>query len=180
MPRKFLKKFMPQPETIRQHRSLQILSRWLHDPNLWHLNRYSVSTAFFIGLFCAFIPLPAQMLFAAALAIWWRANLAISVALVWITNPLTMPFFFGGAYLLGMKLMQRPPPPSFSPTLAWFEQQAGAMWQPFLLGNLVCGLIAGVLSAIAIRVLWRMYVGRRWKARLRDRLAARRNDKSEP
>jgi len=158
---------------IRRHRSLQLLSRWLHEPNLWHLNRYSVSTAFFIGLFCAFIPLPAQMLIAGTLAIWWRANLPISVALVWITNPLTMPFFFGGAYLTGMTILQQPLPSNFAPTWQWFEQQAADMWQPFLLGSLVCGLASGLLSAMAVRIFWRLHVGLRWRGRLRERLAAR-------
>jgi uncharacterized protein (DUF2062 family) len=49
-----------------------------------------------VGLFCAFIPVPFQMLLAAPSAIIFSANLPVSIALVWITNPITMPpiFFF--------------------------------------------------------------------------------------
>jgi uncharacterized protein (DUF2062 family) len=165
MARKFFKKLMPDPDLIRRHKSLQLIAHWLHEPNLWHLNRYSVSTAFFIGLFCAFIPLPAQMLIAATIAVWWRANLPISVALVWITNPLTMPFFFGAAYFAGLTLLQQPLPAHFTPTWEWFEQQAADMWRPFLVGSLACGLISGAASALAVRVLWRVQVALRWKAR---------------
>lgn len=169
MARKFFKRFMPDPDLIRRHRSLQLLERWLHDGNLWHLNRYSVSTAFFIGMFAAFIPLPSQMLIAGALAIWWRANLPISVALVWTSNPFTMPFFFGGSYLVGLKLMQRPLPSHFEPTWDWFQQQAATMWQPFVLGSLVAGLLVGLTCAVLVRILWRLQVALRWRARRRQR-----------
>jgi uncharacterized protein (DUF2062 family) len=37
-----------------------------------------------VGLFCAFIPVPFQMLLAAPSAIIFSANLPVSIALVWI------------------------------------------------------------------------------------------------
>lgn len=165
MARKFFKRFMPDPELIRQHRSLQLLDRWLHDANLWHLNRYSVSTAFFIGMFAAFIPLPSQMLIAGALAIWWRANLPISVALVWTSNPFTIPFFFGGSYMLGAKLLGHSLPTNFEPSLNWLQQNAATLWQPFVIGSVLAGLLAGALCALVVRVFWRLQVALRWKAR---------------
>jgi uncharacterized protein (DUF2062 family) len=166
MARKFFKRFMPDPEMIRRHRSLQLLNRWLHDANLWHLNRYSVSIAFFIGMFAAFVPLPSQMLIAGGLAIWWRANLPISVALVWTSNPITMPFFFGASYLVGAKLLGHSLPTQFEPTLSWFQANAATLWQPFVLGSIVSGLLAGVACALIVRVFWRLQVGLRWHARL--------------
>ena len=77
---KLIDKFIPDPEVIKQHKSLQFLGDKLHEPNLWHLNRRSVAMAFAVGLFCAWIPTPTQMAFAAVGAIYFRANLPISVA----------------------------------------------------------------------------------------------------
>ena len=94
MPRRFIKRYMPHPERIKASRSLRFLGDLIHDPNLWHLNRHSVSRAMAIGLFWALIPMPLQMLAAAACAIPARANLPIAVGLVWLTNPLTMPVVF--------------------------------------------------------------------------------------
>src|SRR3954469_24611570 len=101
MARKLLKRMMPSAEFVKHHPSLQRFARWLHDPNLWHLNRYSASIAVFIGLFSALIPVPSQMPIAALWAIWWRANLPISVALVWLTNPITSPPIFYATYKFG-------------------------------------------------------------------------------
>lgn len=91
MTRKLFQRFLLRPEAITNNRSLRFLRHWLHDPNLWHLNRYSVSTAVFLGFMIAFIPLPVHTIAVAAAAIWWRANLPIGLAAVWISNPLTIP-----------------------------------------------------------------------------------------
>ena len=96
---------MPDHQTIKEHKHLKIFGKLLHDGNLWHLNRRSVSGAFAVGLFCAFVPIPSQMILAAAIAIIIRVNLPISVALVWISNPITMPPIFYAAYKFGAYVM---------------------------------------------------------------------------
>jgi hypothetical protein len=101
VPKKLIKRYLPDHQTLRTHRHLQVFGARLHDPNLWHLNRRSASGAFAVGLFVAFIPLPLQMLLAAALAIVTQVNLPVSVALVWITNPVTMPPIFYFCYRVG-------------------------------------------------------------------------------
>lgn len=170
MPRKLIRRLLPDPERFIGHRSLRMLGGRLHDPNLWHLNRYSVSTAVFIGLFIAFIPIPVQMLTAALLALWWRANLPISVILVWVTNPLTMPPVYYFAYRVGATILHRPAYPfEFEPTLAWLSERIGYIWEPLLLGCVISGLFFGLLGAALVRLTWRISVLRRWRQRRRQR-----------
>ena len=69
MPRKFLRKYLPDPMRIQEHKHLRMFGQRLADPNLWHLNRRSIAGGTAIGLFCAMLPMPFQMLPAAALAI---------------------------------------------------------------------------------------------------------------
>ena len=51
MPKKFIKRYLPDPHSIKENRALKIFGSILHEPNLWHLNRKSASGAFGIGLF---------------------------------------------------------------------------------------------------------------------------------
>jgi uncharacterized protein (DUF2062 family) len=166
MPRQLLKRYMPDPASIREHRSLRFLGRLLHDQNLWQLNRRSVSRAMAVGLFAAFIPIPMQMLLAASLAIMVRGHLPIAAGLVWITNPLTMPPVFYCTYQLGAWLLNTPPrhlPDSL--TLEWISSQLGSMWQPFLLGSVLTALLMGALGYGLTQGYWRWWVNRQWKRR---------------
>jgi len=159
MPKHFIRRFTPDHETIRNHKHLRVFGRLLLDPNLWHLNRRSVSGAFFVGLFWAFVPMPMQMLPAAAVAILARVNLPISIALVWITNPLTMPPIFYATYEFGCWLLSCPSlSQDFQPSLEWLSERLGEIWQPLYLGSLLCGLIFGLLGFVGIRLLWRLHV----------------------
>ncbi|MEW8398672.1 MAG: DUF2062 domain-containing protein, partial [Candidatus Thiodiazotropha sp.] len=65
MPKRLIKSLLPHHEEVRNHKHLKLFGSLMHDPNLWHLNRHSVSGAFAVGIFMAFIPLPLQMVFAA-------------------------------------------------------------------------------------------------------------------
>ncbi len=174
MARRLLKKWLPHPDKVRSHPSIEMFGDLLQDPNLWHLNRHSVSIAVFIGLFTAFIPLPLQMGIAALAAIGLRANLPISVTLVWITNPVTMPAIFYlcykvGAVILGTKIGAF----SFELSWAWLEAELLRIWRPFLLGCFVSGLFAGLLGATVTNSLWRHYVIQRWRRRQRRLNAAK-------
>jgi uncharacterized protein len=148
------------------HRVLRPVSRWLHEPELWHLHRRSVAGATFIGLFTAFLPVPFQMLIAATLAVVSRCNLPLSVALVWITNPVTMPPIFYFAYRLGAWLLdRRVEVGTIQLSWQWLGNHMGEIGWPLLFGSLVCGWVTGVTGMVIVRVLWRFHVIRRWRAR---------------
>jgi uncharacterized protein (DUF2062 family) len=168
MPRRLLRRLLPEPQKIRDHHSLRALRGMLLDPNLWHLNRRSVSTAAFVGVFIAFVPLPTQMVMAAFVAILLRCNISLSVAGVWLTNPITMPPIYYGTYLLGAWLMDVPANPGrFDLTFDWMLDRL----EPFLLGCFVCGTVLGALAFVAMRIAWRVAVTMKWRARQRRRAA---------
>ncbi len=175
MARKIIKRFMPDPDWVKEQKSLQFLGGWIHEPNLWHLNRQSVAAATFIGFFVAFIPLPTQMILAALLAILFRANLAISVALVWITNPFTMAPIFYVAYRVGAAVIgtETTQFSGFELSWEWLLHGLENNWQPFLLGCLLCGLFIGLLASSLVRLAWRQHTITRWKERRIQRKAKR-------
>ncbi|ATJ82215.1 DUF2062 domain-containing protein [Halomonas beimenensis] len=172
MPRRLLQRYLPHPETLRRQRSLRFMSHLIGNPSLWMLSRRSVANAFFVGLFCALLPIPFQMAVAALGAWGLRANLPLAVGLVWITNPLTMPLIFYGNYRLGAWLLDLPvraAPDRLS--TEWVAEQMLDILPALAAGSLLAALLAGLAGSLFIRLAWRWQVARSWKRR-----AARRRD----
>ncbi len=158
---------------MRASRGMKIFGKLLHDANLWHLNRRSAAGAFAVGLFCAFIPVPFQMVLAAALAIPFRVNLPLSVALVWVTNPITMPVIFYFCYLVGNSLVGSPEQQfSFELSWQWLAESISTISPAFLLGCLILGTITCIVGYFTISLLWRQSVVNAWQARKARMLAA--------
>lgn len=164
---------MPDHDKIRNHQHLKIFGNLIHDPNLWHLNRRSVAGGTAIGLFIAFIPIPFQMGLAATAAIFFRVNLPLSVVLVWVSNPITMPPMFYATYKLGAWLLSRPERRfEFELSLQWLNTQFLEIWEPFVLGCLVAGAVCAVLGYVFVRVSWRLHIiNRLQERRLKHKLS---------
>jgi len=167
-----LLKLLPKPETLRENRALKPVAHMLQRKELWQINRRSVASAVFVGLFSAFIPVPSQMLLAAVISIFVRSNLPISVALVWITNPVTMApmFYFSyqlGAWLLGTEATSL----EGDFTFIWLFENLGAISGPLLLGSVLCGWMLGTVGYITARLIWRSKVMEKWRRRRKVRAA---------
>ncbi|MBO9489018.1 DUF2062 domain-containing protein [Endozoicomonas sp. G2_1] len=166
MPKKTFKRFMPDHQKIKSHKHLQIFGDLLHNPNLWHLNRRSIAKAFAVGLFFAFVPVPFQMVLAAAIAIIVHANLPLSIALVWITNPLTMPAIFYFCYLVGTWILNEPEQAfEFEASWQWVVDSLANIGPAFLLGCGVLAVLFSILGYCFIQGLWRYSVSSAWKKR---------------
>ncbi len=171
MPKRFFKRYMPHAASIRDNPRLKFFGTWLHDPRLWHLHRRPIAGGVAVGLFCAFIPVPMQMLFAAAVAIMLRVNLPLAVTLIWLTNPVTIPPLFYGIYAFGCMLLGQPQQSlDFEFSLNWLILVLDHVWLPILLGTLICASIAAFLGYWGITFLWRYQVMRTWRKRHQQRI----------
>ena len=140
------------------------------------MNRNSVARAFAIGLFCAWLPMPLQTVIAALLAIYYRAHLPLSVALVFLTNPVTIPPMFYFAYKLGSMILGLDPQTvPMDLGWEWFTTTLGEIWKPLLFGCLMLGIISSAIGYFAIHTIWRQSIRRRW----RDRKEAREARKAK-
>ncbi len=170
MAKNLIKKYLPDTEKIKQHPSLKIFGTLLHDNNLWHFNRRSARGAFAVGLFVALIPMPFQMVLAAALAILFRVNLPLSAALVWLTNPLTMGPIFFICYQLGALILGHPGhhvEPQVS--LSWLIDSLDTIGKPFLLGSLIVGCTSSALGYVLVDYFWCLSAKKAWKNRIKKR-----------
>jgi len=166
MPRRYIRPYLPSADQVKNNKYLKLFGKVVHEPCLWHLNKKTVAGAFFVGLFCAWVPIPFQMVLSAAIAILVRVNLPLSIALVWVSNPFTMPPLFYGAYQFGSWLLGIPEAPfSFELSWEWLGNSLVHIWQPFLLGCLVLGIITSIFGYVFAKLLWRFLVVMHWKKR---------------
>ncbi|MDV2079090.1 DUF2062 domain-containing protein [Marinobacter xestospongiae] len=170
MPKKFMKRHLPTPDKIRSIKALHFMGDILHEPNLWHINRHGVARAVLVGVFLCCIPMPLQMVAAAFCAIWMNANLPLSVALVWISNPLTMPPMFYFNYKVGAWLLDRPVLDfEFQLSAEWLSERLVDIGIPLYFGSVVVATVSSVLCYLAIQYLWRRRVRISWRQRQLER-----------
>jgi len=140
-----------------------ILAKYKIPREYLSVNRHSVSKAILVGLFFAFIPMPMQMLAVIMMIPFFRFNVPIGVSLVWITNPVTMPFIFYGELLVGNVL-------TFSPftqdidfmvelfTMNWFSMPfINALLEiiiPMYIGALFSAIVFSLSGYYLVRYLW--------------------------
>ncbi|MDO5651604.1 MAG: DUF2062 domain-containing protein [Moraxella sp.] len=179
MPKQQLKNWLPTPEKLRENRVIAWFAPFLTDPRLWHMNRGSLGRAVYIGVLCAFFPLPGQMPLAIVGALLFRANVPMSVALTWITNPLTTIPVFWGAYWVGATLLGEPAiglrtiGVILADATLWVTGNGGNpfavhhffSFKAFLLGLLVCAIITSAVLGVAFRVVWNYRTARDWQKR---------------
>lgn len=170
MAKPWYKWFIPDSSKLQQHPSLQRFGPALQNPSLWHLSRRSARAAVAVGLFCTMLPIPVQMLLAAFLAIWLRGHLPLTIALVWLNNPITIaPIFYAGykagSWLLGTSAKDI----QFEFSSDWLWAQLADIGLPLLLGSVTLGILSGTIGALLLNLIWRC----RLKLRLQERQATR-------
>ncbi len=157
-----LKRFSPKQEDI----SLGWLNEHLHNPDLWKWNKRTISKAFAVGLFCAFLPLPLHTLLAAALAVAFSSNILLSMGLVWINNPLTMVPIYYYIYKLGSHIIGIEIYPNFQFTLDYFIGSFTSTLTAIWVGGLIISTISAIIGYTTILAIYkyRAYQRvKRWK-----------------
>lgn len=170
---------------LHTHRPNETMHRWLGrfakhltDPKLWHFNRRTVAKGVGIGLFVAFIPVPLQIVFASIFAIMWGANLPVSIALTWITNPFTFIPILYATYRIGNLFLHMPSSfhfPARSDYLSysdWFIQSWHwllTLGKPLLIGIPITAVGAGLLGYAMTLGIWNSVLHLHIRRRKRER-----------
>lgn len=74
---------------FRKIKWLEPLTKTIFHKRYWSPCRSTMANGLSIGLFCAMLPIPFQMLIAALGCIRAKGNVPIAIAACWITNPIT-------------------------------------------------------------------------------------------
>jgi hypothetical protein len=187
MPRKLFRRFLPSHDSVRQNRHIARLGPRLQHHNLWHLHRRSVAGGVAAGLFAGLIPgsNPVQFLAAALIAIGFKVNLPISVAVTLYSNPFTIvPLYYcafklGGLVLgrghgempeIAMSLDGRSFREWLPAMLEWFA----SLGKPLLVGLPLLAALLAVCGYFLVDLAWRLHVKMEWRRRQIRRARAAR------
>jgi uncharacterized protein (DUF2062 family) len=118
------------------------------------INRKSVSRGVFIGLFWGFIPMPFQMLGVLAVTPFVKFNVPIAITMVWLSNPITMPFMYYMEYQTGNFLLNNPPLPDIELTLEWFSDNWSKIIVPLYVGTIPYSTLFAYLMYLLVNWLW--------------------------
>jgi uncharacterized protein (DUF2062 family) len=119
-----------------------------------------------VGIFCAFLPMPFEMIAALFIAAMIGANAPFAVAGVWISNPFTWIPLYTPCYLLGARILQIEPIPLSEITILQVGWHYVALW----LGCLIVGTIISISTHFILNQIWRSQIRRRWQQRRQMRL----------
>ena len=178
MPRKLFRKFLPSHDSIKQNRYVGRLGPWLQHHNLWHLHRRSVAGGVAAGLFAGLVPgsNPVQFLAAALIAIGFKVNLPIAVAVTLYSNPLTIVPLYYCAFKLGELVLWRGD--GELPDMAlglegkglteWIPtalEWLASVGKPLLIGLPLLASLLAVVGYFAVDAAWRLQVKAEWRRR---------------
>lgn len=179
MPKAQLKAWLPKPEELQKNKVVRIFAPFLADPRLWHLNRGALSRAIYVGIMCAFFPLPGQMPLALIGALLFRANVPMSIALTWVTNPLTTIPVYWLAYCVGAVLLGEPIIGLrtigviltdmtlwlFDDGINPFTKHNFFSLKAFVVGLVTTGIATSFLLGVSFKLFWRYRITKDWQKR---------------
>ena len=148
MIRKFLKKTQSNAKIKEFIKKYKIPREYLS------INRKSISKGVLIGIFWAFIPMPMQMLAVLAITPFIKFNVPIAITMVWLSNPITMPFMYYMEYQTGNFLLGNESLNNIEMSLDWFSNNWDKIITPLYVGTIPYSIgISGVVYFL-INKLW--------------------------
>jgi len=128
----------------------------------FNINRKMITRGVLVGLFWGFIPMPMQMLAVVATTPLMRFNVPIAIAMVWLSNPLTMPPMYYMEYITGNFLLGREGIESIELTLDWFSSNIDDIFVPLYVGAAFYSIVVSSLIYLLLNFLWVRSVKDEW------------------
>ena len=169
---RFLHKNTPSREEVLASKWLRPFAHRIAHSELWRFTRRSVPRAVFAGLFIGiFLMVPGlQIVGAALLCVPMRGNIPIAAAMTFLSNPLTTPFFLYAAIDIGGRIGFHTDLASFTalrdkPISVWLQWLLSDAAPALVAGLFLIGLGVALVGYIVSLVVWRWWVGRKWRQR---------------
>ncbi|MEQ1688183.1 MAG: DUF2062 domain-containing protein [Sphingopyxis sp.] len=176
---KWVARNMPTREQMAQNRYLRPFAKRVLAPELWRFTRRSVPRGVALGTLIGIVVPFAQIFFAALLALPVRANVPVAGLTTFITNPLTTPLIWVLSYEVGRFVLRmdaltygRPVTTAtqygfIADALQWIT----GMGPILAFGLVVVAVVSAAVGYLVSGFMWRAWVRKKWRARLKARLA---------
>jgi uncharacterized protein (DUF2062 family) len=168
------RRLMPTRDAMERSRLLRPVAHRVLAPELWRFTRRSVPRGVALGMVTGILFPVAQIPLAALLALPCRANVPTAAATTFITNPLTMPLFWGAAYWVGRRALRLDQAVPGGP----LQEAANSSWMQWLMSDAAPVIAVGlIILAFAMAIGgyfcsilgWRLWVARKWRNRRLNR-----------
>ena len=181
----------PTREEMASNRWLAPIAHRFLSPELWRFTRRSVPRGVALGVFAGFIIPVGQIFLAAVLALPARANVPLSAAVTFVTNPFTFPFWAVVANRVGALILKIDSAATGgaaqseieSGRWAWLLELfegTGVTVLVTVFGFVVLAIVGAAMGYVLASFVWRIMVMRKrarqlrgMEARLDDRLGVR-------
>ena len=140
----------------------------------FNFNRKMVTRGILVGLFWGFIPMPMQMAGVMATTPFFRFNVPIGLATVWLSNPVTYPPLWYLEYKTGNLLLGRDGLHDIALTMEWFQNHWDDIVVPLYVGTAFYSTVVSYLIYLLLNWLWERSVHKERKER-KARHEAKRN-----
>ncbi|WP_239018182.1 DUF2062 domain-containing protein [Sphingomonas flavalba] len=170
-----IRRLMPSREELEGNRWLRPVAHLLLRPALWRFTRRSVPRAIGLGLFVGILVMipVVQPVSAALIAIPFRANVPLCAGATLASNPVTTPLLVIAALWVGSAVFGMHAQPGELlmmvreglPLSEWSRWLLSDAAPAFLLGLTTISVIAGIVGYVAAALAWRVWIGRKWRAR---------------
>ena len=151
MNRQFLRRNLPSEKKINEHWAIQRLGLKLNFPGIFVLSKRTVPPAAAAGIFIAFMPIPFQFILVTIVTLLFRINLPLGIAMIFVTNPLTMGPLYYLCYQLGLWITQ----PALIADSGNALNQLTIVTYPLWIGCLTTGAILATIAYLASQLMWR-------------------------
>lgn len=120
----------------------------------FNVNRKMISKGVLVGLFWGFIPMPMQMLAVVMSTPFVRFNIFIAISMVWLSNPITMPFMYYMEYLTGSFILGLEGIEGMELTIQWFSDNIKNIFLPLYVGTAFYSVFASTFFYALTNCLW--------------------------
>ena len=176
MAKHFFQSWLPSVERVNNLKLMRIFGDRVLKPQLWYVNRKSISKAVFIGTFWGILPIPLHSALIIITVLLFEANLPISLLLAWIMNPFTIvPIlifaFWIGTQIYGVHMINKDMLLGVFHQIVHWIQNFGHGHIDFSLAKILATglLIEALLFAVVLftltRIYWRWTVIKKWRNR---------------